>query len=95
MEALKRTPVLSVKKEFELPDGTKIGIRQIKARVLAQNASAKNMSDTERGLRIMAAKLLVNGREICYDDLLDCFNDEEMNIISSHIAGEDDAEKNV
>jgi len=94
MERLKREPTLAIKKEFELPDGTKIAIRQIKAGVLLQNAKAKNMSDQERGMHVIAAKLLVNGQPIVYDDLMECFNDEEINIIASYIADED-SEKNV
>jgi len=61
----------------------------------------KNMSDTERGLRIMAQKIIVklpgqtDFQEIVYEELLDCFNDKEMTIISQAIAEDEGDEKNV
>lgn len=95
MERLKRTPDLSEIKTFELADGTKIKVRRVKAGALLQNANARNMSDVERGWRVMAAKMLVclpgetDFKEIFYEDLIECFNDEELNIISSNIVDED------
>ena len=94
MEALKRKPDLTPVNEFELSDGTKITVRRVTARTLIQHANAKNMSDAERGFRVMAAKLLVNGQPIVYDDLLDSFTDEELNFIAEKITG-DASEKNV
>ena len=93
METLKRQPELSVLKEFELPDGTKIAVRKVTARTLVQVTNAKNLSDTERGLRILAAKILVNGQPIVYDDLLDGFTDDELTQIAEAVSGED-GEKN-
>ena len=90
MDVLERKPDLSVTKSFELPDGTKIEVRRVTARALMQNANAKNMSDTERGLRVMAAKLLVNGKPLIYDDLLDKFNDEDLTLIAEKISGNDE-----
>ena len=95
MEKLNRKPKLDIKTEFDLKDGTKIAIRQVKASVLVNAAKAKNMTDQERGLHIIASKLLVNGQPIVYDDLIECFNDEELTLIATKIAelGEGD-EKN-
>ena len=99
MERLKRIPELKIKKEFSLPDGTDIAIRSVKASVLISNMREKNLSDREIGMRIMAAKILVRlpddkeYREIVYEDLVDCFNDEEMTIISKKV-NEEDGEKN-
>ena len=93
MESLKRQPDLSVKKEFELKDGTKISVRPITVRTLMQVSNMKNISDIERGFRIMAAKLLVDGQPIVYDDLLEKFSDDDLTFISKEIA--EDTEKNV
>ena len=93
METLKRKPDLSVIKEFELKDGTKIAIRRVKAGTLLQGKNNKSMDETERGLRVMAAKLLVNGESIVYEDLMECFNDEEFTLIAEKITEGDD-EKN-
>jgi len=88
MESLKRKPDLSATKEFELKDGTKISVRSITARTMMQTANAKDISDIERGFRIMAAKLLVNGQPIVYDDLMDGFTDVELNFIAEKIGEE-------
>ena len=92
MESLKRKPDLSASKEFELKDGTLISVRPITARTLMQASNAKNISDVERGFRIMAAKLLVNSQPIVYDDLMDMFTDEELTLIAGQIS--EDGEKN-
>ena len=88
MESLKRKPDLSATKEFELKDGTKISVRPITARTMMQAANAKDISDIERGFRIMAAKLLVNGQPIVYDDLMDRFTDVELTFIGEKIGEE-------
>ena len=90
MESLNRKPDLSATKTFKIDDNTEIQVRRVTARTLMQNANTKNMSDTERGLRVMAAKLLVNGQPIVYDDLLDRFNDEELTLIAEKISGDDE-----
>jgi len=96
MESLKRKPQLGIKKTFILPDGTEIALQRVKANVLFQNANNKNMSETERNMRILAAKMLVKVPEttefmpIVYDDLVNCFNDEELNFIGEQISVEDD-----
>ena len=90
---LNRVPELKIIKEFDLSDGTHIAIRQVKARLMLQNVTNKKMSDVERGMRVMAAKLLVNGEPIQYEDMLDCFNDEEITLISQHLVDEEDGEE--
>jgi hypothetical protein len=100
MEALKRKPDLGQINSLELADGTKITIHRVKAAAMVQTSSIKNISDAERGLRVMAEKLRVclpgetEFKPIVYDDLLQCFNDEELNVIAEHIVGEG-IEKNV
>jgi hypothetical protein len=64
MESLKRTPELKEKGKFELPDGTEIIIRQVKASVLLQNADNKKIGDLERSMHILAAKMLVKTPEM-------------------------------
>ena len=100
MEKLNRKPKLDIKREIMLEDETIVAICKVPARALVANVKEKNMSDTERGLRVMAAKLRVKlpgkveFKEIVYEDLLDCFNDEEMTLISQAITEEGDG-KNV
>ena len=101
MERLNRKPTLGIEREIPLPDGTIVALRSVPARVLLSNMKEKNMSDTERGLRIMAQKIIVklpgqtDFQEIVYEELLDCFNDKEMTIISQAIAEDEGDEKNV
>ena len=96
MAALNRKPDLEIAKSFELPDGTEIRVRRVRVKSVVQKASSKKMSDMERGLCVMASKLLVKlpGEPefvpIVYDDLLDCFNDEELNFIAAQVLGEED-----
>ncbi|WP_294591753.1 hypothetical protein [uncultured Rikenella sp.] len=78
MEALNRKPDMSVRKTMNLPDGTRIDVVGIPARKMMAIANDKKMSDMERGIHITAAKILVNGATVVYDDLLDGFTDEEV-----------------
>jgi len=100
MEKLNRKPKLDIKREITLEDGTTVAIRSIQARAILANVKEKNMSQEERGLRIMSKMLLVKlpdekeFKEIVYEDLLDCFSVEEMTLISSALT-EEDGEKNV
>ena len=94
METLKRRPDLSVKKEFLLPDGTKIGVKRLTVRQMMELVNNKKLSDEERGMRILAGKLLVNGAPVVWDDFLDCFSEEDANFIASKMTEEEDAEKN-
>lgn len=78
MEALKRKPDLSIRKTMNLPDGTRIDVIGIPARKMVAIANDKKMSDMDRGIHITAARILVNGASVVYDDLLDGFTSEEV-----------------
>lgn len=103
MEALKRKPNLSVRDTKVLDDGTKIEVIGVRARVQMELTNNKKMSDYDRGIHLTAAKLLVDGQPVCYDDLLDCFTDDELTDLvkfANGIADDetdegDDDEKNV
>lgn len=82
MQALKRKPNLEAKREMELADGTKIAVKNVAARQMMKLQSDKSLSDAERGLHLLAAKLLVNNEPVVLDDVLDCFTDEELNTIT-------------
>jgi predicted acyltransferase (DUF342 family) len=86
MESLKRKPDLGSVKEITLPNGTVIGIRNVTVRTMMEVGNNKSMSVEERGMRVLAAKLLVDGKPIVYDDFLDCFTDVEANFIAEKIA---------
>jgi len=102
MERLNRKPSLTVKKEFELPDGTAFQVVNVKAGAMLQKKD--KMSKEEAGGRLIAAKLRVRlpdekeFKPICYEDLTDCFNDDEFKIICENVVDkeeEEDDEKNV
>lgn len=57
---------------------TKIEEIGITVRQQQQIANNKSLTEQEVGLHGIAAKILVNGQPIVYDDLLDCFTDEEL-----------------
>lgn len=78
MEALKRKPDLSVRKSMEFPDGTKIEVIGLTARANMEIANNKKLSDFDRGIQLTAAKILVDGKPVVYDDLLDSFTDKEL-----------------
>ncbi len=77
-KALNRKPDLSVRRSFKLNDGTEISEIGITVRQQQQIANNKSLTEQEIGLHGIAAKILVNGQPIVYDDLLDCFTDEEL-----------------
>ena len=81
MEALNRKPNLAVKKSMKLDDGTTIDVIGITARKMMDIANNKRLTDIDRGMHITAEKILVNGKKIVYDDLLDGFTDTEINEI--------------
>ncbi|MDR3133267.1 MAG: hypothetical protein LBU42_04505 [Prevotellaceae bacterium] len=81
MEALNRKPNLTAKKSMKLSDGTAIDVVSITARKMMDIANNKRLTDVERGMHITAAKILVNGKPIVYDDMLDGFTDTEINEI--------------
>ena len=77
-KALNRKPDLSPRKSFMLDENTKIEEIGITVRQQQQIANNKSLTEQEVGLHGIAAKILVNGQPIVYDDLLDCFTDEEL-----------------
>lgn len=79
MQALKRKPNLESRREMELPDGTKIAVKNVLAREMMKLQSNNKLSDAEKGMNLLAAKLLVDEQPVVLDDLLDCFTDEELN----------------
>ena len=89
MERLNRKKEFKILKEIPLEDGTIVAIRSIPARALLSNVKEKNMSQEERGLRIISQMMLVKlpeaneFREIVYEDMLDCFSLEELTIVSN------------
>ncbi len=87
MEALKRKPDLSVRRAMELPDGTRIEVIGLTARKSMELANNQKLSDAERGMNIIAAKILVDGTPIVVDDLLDCFTDDEIVTITEFVTG--------
>lgn len=85
MEALNRKPNLAVKKSMTLEDGTTIEVTGVTARKMMEIQNNKRLTDIERGLHITAEKILVNGKKIVYDDLLDGFTDTEVNDIARFV----------
>ncbi len=81
METLNRKPSTVIRKSMELEDGTKIDVIGITARRMIEISNNKSLSDVDRGVHLTAAKLLVNGKSVVADDLLDGFNDVEFNKI--------------
>ena len=79
---------------MELTDGTKIEVIGTTARKTMAIANNKKMSDMERGVHITAAKILVNGAPVVYDDLLDSFTDDEVEKIIKFANDTPDEEKN-
>lgn len=78
MEALNRKPDLSsILRSMTLPDGTKIDVINITAAKQMQFENNKSLSDNDKMVHLTAAKMLVNGRPIVYDDLLNGFTAEE------------------
>lgn len=82
---------------MSLPDGTIVEEIGMTVRKNMEIANNKSLSDTDRGIHIMAAKILVDGKPIVYDDLMDCFSTEEMETISTFLFPEqkEALEKNV
>ncbi len=76
-KALDRKPNLSVRKTFRLDEDTEISEIGMTVRKQVELSNNKSLSDTDRGIHLMAAKILVNGNRVIYDDLMDCFSSEE------------------
>ena len=81
-KALDRKPDVGARRSFKLDDATEIteiGITARKQRVIGNN---KSLSKEDQGFHVMAAKILVNGQPIVYDDLMDCYTDDEVEKIA-------------
>lgn len=84
-KALDRKPDLSPRKSFMLDDNTKIEEIGLTVRKQQQIANNKSLTEQEVGLHGIAAKILVNGQPIVFDDLMDCFTTEELEKISDFL----------
>ena len=92
METLNRKPDLGVRRSMDLPDGTKIDVVGIRARKMAEVANNKSLSDLDRGIHVTAAKILVNGKPVLPDDLLENFTDEELTKIIEFVNPDEEKE---
>lgn len=92
MEALNRKPDLSPRMSMTLEDGTKIEKIGLTARKSLELSNNKKFTDSDRGMNLIAAKILVNGAPIVVDDLLDSFTDDEIVEITEFITGKDKEE---
>ena len=90
MEALKRKVELSIKDTMILEDKTKIELVNITARRASEIANNKRLNDFDKGIHLTAAKIRINDQEVTYDDLLDCFSDEELTKIVKFANPEDE-----
>ena len=93
MEALKRKADLSEKRSMTLEDGTKIEFVPVTVKKAAEINKIKGLNDFDKGIHSLVAQIRVNGQEVSYDDLLNCFTIEEFTKIADLINPED--EKNV
>ena len=96
MEALNRKPDLASRRSFMLDADTRIDEISMTVRDARRIASRKDLTDEDKGLYVIAAKILVNGKPIVYDDLMDCFTTEELESITAFLYPDKEAdEKNV
>lgn len=99
-KALNRKPDLSPRKSFMLDDDTKIEEIGMTVRKQMELSNNKSLTKEQRGAHAIAAKILVNGQPIVYDDLMDGFNTEELEKITDFLFPEakneadQDGEKN-
>ena len=79
-----------------LDNETEISEIGITVRQQQQIANNKSLTEEQIGLHAIAAKILVNGQPIVYDDLLDCFTSEELAKITDFILPDENgkSEKN-
>ena len=84
-QALNRKPNLSVRRRLQLDANTEIAEIGITVRKQMELTNNKSLTDVERGMHLMAAKILVNGQPIVYDDLMDGFTTEEMDKITDFL----------
>ena len=84
-QALNRKPDLSVRRRLQLDANTEIAEIGITVRKQTELANNKSLTDAERGMHLIAAKILVNGQPIVYDDLMDGFTSEELEKITDFL----------
>lgn len=84
-QALNRKPDLSVRRRLQLDANTEIAEIGITVRKQTEVANNKSLTDAERGMHLIAAKILVNGQPIVYDDLMDGFTSEELEKITDFL----------
>ncbi|MCD8173803.1 MAG: hypothetical protein LUD76_10185 [Alistipes sp.] len=87
MEKFNRKPDLGPVegRETTLPDGTHIQRVNCPVRQLNKLENNKALSDVDRGYHLIAMRLLVNKQPITFDDLMDCFNDDELQEIGTKL----------
>ena len=84
-QALNRKPDLSVRRTLQLAANTEIAEIGITVRKQMELTNNKSLTDAERGMHLMASKILVNGQPIVYDDLMDGFTTEELEKITEFL----------
>lgn len=84
-QALNRKPDLSVRRTLQLDANTEIAEIGITVRKQMELTNNKSLTDAERGMHLMASKILVNGQPIVYDDLMDGFITEELEKITEFL----------
>ena len=84
-QALNRKPDLSVRRTLQLDANTEIAEIGITVRKQMELTNNKSLTDAERGMHLMASKILVNGQPIVYDDLMDGFTTEELEKITEFL----------
>lgn len=84
-QALNRKPDLSVRRTLQLDANTEIAEIGITVRKQMELTNNKSLTDAERGMHLMAAKILVNGLPIVYDDLMDGFTTDELEKITEFL----------
>lgn len=84
-KALERKPDLSVRKRLQLDESTEIAEIGMTVRRQMELTNNKSLTDSERGMHAMAAKILVNGQPIVVDDLMDSFTTEELEKITDFL----------
>ena len=80
-----RKPNLSVRRRLQLDANTEIAEIGITVRKQMELTNNKSLTDAERGMHLMAAKILVNGLPIVYDDLMDGFTTDELEKITEFL----------
>ena len=93
MESLKRKPKLATG-SFDLDSETKIDYVGTSVGKLKAIANNKYLSDFDKGVQYIAAKIQVNSQSVVADDILDCFSDVEFKRIADFITEIEGGEKN-